>query len=172
LFRPVAPWTLALPAVLGGVLLVLRMPWAVRLAGLLLLWPALLYTPPRPAQGEFELIALDVGQGTSVLLRTHAHLRADAVEPADQLEVKFGVAAEVVVDATAALEQARQDLVEIVDGVGIVHAVMLDRAFRPGARAVPAFPLGVALAAEQQGLAMRRPGTSTSTASGSGKPAR
>ncbi|WP_137919602.1 DNA internalization-related competence protein ComEC/Rec2 [Hydrogenophaga sp. 2FB] len=73
LFRPVAPWTLALPAVLGGVLLVLRTPWAVRLAGLLLLWPALFYTPPRPAQGQFELLALDVGQGSAVLLRTANH---------------------------------------------------------------------------------------------------
>ncbi len=73
LFRPVAPWTLALPAVLGGVLLVVRLPWAVRLAGLLLLWPALLYTPPRPAQGQFDMLALDVGQGSAVLLRTAHH---------------------------------------------------------------------------------------------------
>jgi competence protein ComEC len=73
LFRPVAPWPLALAAVLGGVLLVLRLPWAVRLAGLMLLWPALLYTPPRPAPGQFELLALDVGQGSAVLLRTERH---------------------------------------------------------------------------------------------------
>lgn len=73
LFRPVAPWPLALAAVLGGVLLVLRLPWAVRLAGLMLLWPALLYTPPRPAPGQFELMALDVGQGSAVLLRTARH---------------------------------------------------------------------------------------------------
>ncbi|MGE0349861.1 DNA internalization-related competence protein ComEC/Rec2 [Hydrogenophaga sp.] len=73
LFRPVAPWPLALAAVVGGVLLVLRLPWAVRLAGPLLLWPALMYTPPRPAPGEFELLALDVGQGSAVLLRTARH---------------------------------------------------------------------------------------------------
>ncbi|RJP72554.1 MAG: DNA internalization-related competence protein ComEC/Rec2 [Comamonadaceae bacterium] len=73
LFRPVAPWPLALAAVLGGALLVLRLPWAVRLAGLMLLWPALLYTPPRPAPGQFELMALDVGQGSAVLLRTAHH---------------------------------------------------------------------------------------------------
>jgi competence protein ComEC len=73
LFRPVAPAPLALAAVLGGVLLVLRLPWAVRLAGPLLLWPALLYMPPRPAPGQFELLALDVGQGSAVLLRTATH---------------------------------------------------------------------------------------------------
>ncbi|MGE0097628.1 MAG: DNA internalization-related competence protein ComEC/Rec2 [Hydrogenophaga sp.] len=73
IFRPVAPWPLALAAVAGGVLLVLRLPWVVRLAGLMLVWPALLYVPPRPAPGEFELMALDVGQGSAVLLRTAGH---------------------------------------------------------------------------------------------------
>lgn len=72
-FRPAAPWPLALAAVAGGALLVLRLPWVVRSAGLLLLAPALLYTPPRPAPGQFELIALDVGQGSAVLVRTAAH---------------------------------------------------------------------------------------------------
>ena len=73
LFRPVAPWPLAVLAVAGGVLLVLRLPWAMRLAGLMLLWPALFHTPPRPAPGHFELLALDVGQGSAALLRTATH---------------------------------------------------------------------------------------------------
>lgn len=73
IFRPVAPWPLALAAVVGGVLLVLRLPWTLRLAGLMFVWPALLYTPPRPAPGEFELLAIDVGQGSAVLLRTAGH---------------------------------------------------------------------------------------------------
>ncbi|MFN7122894.1 MAG: DNA internalization-related competence protein ComEC/Rec2 [Hydrogenophaga sp.] len=72
-FRPAAPWPLALAAVAGGALLVLRLPWVLRSAGLLLLAPALLYAPPRPAPGQFELIALDVGQGSAVLVRTAAH---------------------------------------------------------------------------------------------------
>ncbi len=73
LFRPVAPLPLAVAAVLGAALLVLRLPWVLRLSGLLLVWPALLYTPPRPMPGQFELIALDVGQGSAVLLRTATH---------------------------------------------------------------------------------------------------
>ncbi|MDP2016508.1 DNA internalization-related competence protein ComEC/Rec2 [Hydrogenophaga sp.] len=72
-FRPAAPWPMALAAVAGGALLVLRLPWVVRSAGLLLLAPALLYMPPRPAPGQFELIALDVGQGSAVLVRTAGH---------------------------------------------------------------------------------------------------
>jgi competence protein ComEC len=69
----VAPWPFALAAVVGGVLLVLRLPMVLRLAGLMLVWPALFYTPPRPVAGEFELLALDVGQGSAVLLRTAGH---------------------------------------------------------------------------------------------------
>lgn len=72
-FRPAAPWPLALAAVAGGGLLVLRLPWVLRSAGLLMLAPALLYLPPRPAPGQFELIALDVGQGSAVLVRTASH---------------------------------------------------------------------------------------------------
>jgi competence protein ComEC len=69
----IPPMPLALLGVLGGVLLVLRLPWAVRSAGLLLLWPVLLWAPPRPAPGQFELLAIDVGQGSAVLVRTARH---------------------------------------------------------------------------------------------------
>jgi competence protein ComEC len=69
----VPPLPLALAAVLGGVLLVLRLPWAVRGAGLLLAWPLLLWSPPRPHLGQFELLAVDVGQGSAVLVRTATH---------------------------------------------------------------------------------------------------
>jgi competence protein ComEC len=40
---------------------------------LLLLWPALLWAPARPAPGEFELLAIDVGQGSAALVRTAHH---------------------------------------------------------------------------------------------------
>ena len=71
--RAIPPTPLALVGVLGGVLLVLRLPWAVRGAGLLLVWPVLLWAPPRPAVGQFELLAIDVGQGSAVLVRTAHH---------------------------------------------------------------------------------------------------
>ena len=72
-FRPAAPWPLAWAAVVGGALLVLRLPWVMRSAGLLLLLPALVFTPARPAPGQFELLALDVGQGSAALVRTASH---------------------------------------------------------------------------------------------------
>jgi competence protein ComEC len=71
--RPAAPAPLALAAVAGGVLLALRLPPLLRVAGLLLAAPALLYTPPRPGVGTFELTAIDVGQGSAVLVRTANH---------------------------------------------------------------------------------------------------
>jgi competence protein ComEC len=71
--RPAVPLLLALAGVFGGLLLVLRLPWSVRSAGLLLLWPVLLWSPPRPPMAEFELMAVDVGQGSAVLIRTANH---------------------------------------------------------------------------------------------------
>ena len=60
-------------AVLGGVLLVLPWPWPLRLLGLPLLLPVILWQAPRSADGQFELIAADIGQGNAVIVRTTNH---------------------------------------------------------------------------------------------------
>jgi competence protein ComEC len=70
---PQAPLWAALAGVAGGLLLVLRLPWSLRLAGLPLLLPVLLWQPPTPAPGQFDLLAADVGQGQAVLVRTANH---------------------------------------------------------------------------------------------------
>jgi len=70
---PTPPWPLAVLALLGATALLLRLPWSWRLWGLPLLWPALVWTAPRPAEGAFELLAADVGQGNAVLVRTARH---------------------------------------------------------------------------------------------------
>lgn len=67
------PWPLAALALLGALGLLLRGPWAWRLWALPLCLPALLWQPPRPAHGQFELLAADVGQGNAVLVRTASH---------------------------------------------------------------------------------------------------
>jgi competence protein ComEC len=78
---PGAVWSVAaapawarVAGLLGAVLLVLPLPWRLRLLGPLLVLP--LFAPPRdlPPEGRFDLVALDVGQGTAVLVRTRAHL--------------------------------------------------------------------------------------------------
>jgi competence protein ComEC len=59
--------------VLGGLLLVLRLPWQLRMLGVPLLLPVLLWQAARPAAGEFELLVADIGQGNAVLVRTASH---------------------------------------------------------------------------------------------------
>lgn len=78
-YRPVVPLPLAVAAALGAWALVMPWPAPWRAAGALLCLPALLWSPPRPPPGEFEVIALDVGQGSAVLVRTaHHSLLVDA----------------------------------------------------------------------------------------------
>jgi len=67
------PWPWAMLATLGAVLLLMPWPWAWRVWGVLWCLPALLWAPPRPAPGQFELLAADVGQGNAVLVRTAGH---------------------------------------------------------------------------------------------------
>jgi competence protein ComEC len=71
---PVAPAWAQAAGLLGALLVVLPLPWRVRALAVPLLVPLLL--PPRvvPAEGRFDVVALDVGQGTAVLVRTRAHL--------------------------------------------------------------------------------------------------
>jgi competence protein ComEC len=68
-----APLWAGIAGVLGGLLLVLRLPWAMRFSALPLLLPVLLWQPSRPAAGQFELLAADIGQGNAVLVRTATH---------------------------------------------------------------------------------------------------
>lgn len=73
LLTPRAPLWLALPAVLGGLWAVWPGAGRLRLMGLALVWPALVWQAPRPAHGSFELWLADVGQGSAVLVRTARH---------------------------------------------------------------------------------------------------
>jgi competence protein ComEC len=73
IYRPIPPLGLALAAVLGGVLLVLRLPAVWRAGGVFLLAPGLLWTPVRPTPGVFDVMAIDVGQGSALLVRTAGH---------------------------------------------------------------------------------------------------
>uniref|UniRef100_UPI0030DA6BFE DNA internalization-related competence protein ComEC/Rec2 n=1 Tax=Acidovorax sp. sic0104 TaxID=2854784 RepID=UPI0030DA6BFE len=72
-FLPSAPLWAGVAAVAGGALLATRLPWRVRWLALPLLWPLLWWQPARPAAGQFELLAADIGQGNAVLVRTATH---------------------------------------------------------------------------------------------------
>ena len=54
-------------------LLAMRLPWHVRVLGLPLLLPVVFWQVARPAPGQFELLAADIGQGNAVIVRTAAH---------------------------------------------------------------------------------------------------
>ncbi|MEQ1682491.1 MAG: DNA internalization-related competence protein ComEC/Rec2 [Burkholderiaceae bacterium] len=71
---PVAPLWAQVAGLLAASLAVLPLPWRVRALALPLALPLLM--PPRdaPEAGHFELLALDVGQGTAVLVRTRGHV--------------------------------------------------------------------------------------------------
>ena len=76
--------------ILGGIFLVARLPWWVRLLGLPLVLPVLLWQAPRPAAGEFELLAADIGQGSAVLVRTAGHTLVYDAGPRYSLESDAG----------------------------------------------------------------------------------
>jgi competence protein ComEC len=72
-YRAVPPLWMGVLAAAGAVLLVVRLPWVWRLSGVLLIWPVGVWSPPRPLLGAFEVLALDVGQGSAILVRTTEH---------------------------------------------------------------------------------------------------
>ena len=71
---PAAPLWAQLAGLLAAALVVLPLPWRMKLFAVPLSLGLLL--PPRtlPAEGSFDLVAADVGQGTAVLVRTRSHV--------------------------------------------------------------------------------------------------
>ncbi|WP_307600567.1 DNA internalization-related competence protein ComEC/Rec2 [Variovorax boronicumulans] len=84
------PWWMAACGVAGGALLAMHLPWSMRALGLPLLLPVLLWQMPRPAAGEFELLAADIGQGNAVLVRTATHSLLYDTGPRYSLESDAG----------------------------------------------------------------------------------
>ena len=82
-------WVVAC-GLLGALLGVLPLPWALRGLALPLLLPLLWPPVARPAWGSVELIAADVGQGTAVLVRTQSHLLVYDSGPQYSLESDAG----------------------------------------------------------------------------------
>jgi competence protein ComEC len=69
----VPPVWAAAVGVLGGIVVVMPLPWRIRVLGVPLLLPVLLWRAPLPPPGAFEMLAADVGQGNAVLVRTATH---------------------------------------------------------------------------------------------------
>jgi competence protein ComEC len=105
---------------LGGAVLLLPLPWRLRLLGLPLLLPLLAPPVPRPAPGQFEVVAADVGQGTAVLLRTRHHLLAYDAGP--RYTAEADAAQRVLLPLLRARGESRIDLLMLshrdIDHVG------------------------------------------------------
>ena len=86
----VAPLGVAVLGAVGALLLVAPLPPALRVWGLPLLSPVLLWQAPSPASGEFELMAADIGQGNAVLVRTAGHALLFDAGPRFSLESDAG----------------------------------------------------------------------------------
>ncbi len=71
---PVAPLWAQACGLGGAALAVLPLPWRLRMLAVPLVLPLLMPAVERPAQGSFELLVADIGQGTAVLVRTARHL--------------------------------------------------------------------------------------------------
>ena len=121
----VPPLWAAIGGVAGGMLLAMRLPWRMRLLGVPLLLPVLLWQTPRPPSGTFDLLALDVGQGNAVLIRTASHSLLYDTGPRYSLESDAGH--RVLVPLLRALDE-RLDTVVLshrdLDHVGGAPAVL------------------------------------------------
>jgi competence protein ComEC len=107
--RAAAPWWCAVAGLLGGLLMVMRWPLALRSLGLPLMLPVLLWQPARPPPGAFEVLAFDVGQGSAVLVRTAGYSLLYDAGPRYSRESDAGH--RVLVPALRAMGERPQDLV-------------------------------------------------------------
>ncbi|WP_307691332.1 DNA internalization-related competence protein ComEC/Rec2 [Variovorax ginsengisoli] len=125
LSMPAPPLWAAVAGIAGGVWMTMRLPAALRLLGLPLLLPVLLWQVPRPAEGSFDLLAADVGQGNAVLVRTAHHSLLYDAGPRYGLESDAGN--RVLVPLLAALGE-RLDMLVLshrdVDHIGGAEAVL------------------------------------------------
>ena len=100
-------WGMAL-GLLGGAVLLLPLPWWLRLLGLPLLLPLLAPPVQRPAAGQFEVVATDIGQGAAGLLRIRNHLLVYDAGP--RYSVEADAAQRVLLPLLRARGEGRIDL--------------------------------------------------------------
>ncbi len=109
----VAPWALLL-AMLGATWMFLPRGMPLRALGALLFLPLLFPHRPPPPHGSFVATVVDVGQGLSVLLRTHSH--ALLYDAGPRYRSGFDLGEVAVLPTLRALGVDRLDLVMISHG--------------------------------------------------------
>jgi competence protein ComEC len=142
-----APLWAGVAGLLGGLLLAMRLPWNLRLLGLPLLLPVLLWQAPRPQAGQFELLAADIGQGNAVIVQTATHALVYDAGPRFSRESDAGH--RVLVPLLRALDVKLDTLVlshRDADHTGGAQAVL---AMQPGAELLSSIEAGHALQAQR-----------------------
>ena len=86
----VPPMWVGVVGVLGGAVMVFPWSWSMRILGVPLILPIVLWRAPLPPPGEFELLAADIGQGNAVLVRTANHALLYDAGPRFSLESDAG----------------------------------------------------------------------------------
>ncbi len=129
-----APLWCAVAGVIGGALLVMRLPPHVRALGIPLLLPVLLWQPQRPELGQFEVLGADIGQGNALIVRTAHHSMVYDTGPKFSRESDAGN--RVLVPLLRAMGE-KIDMLMLshrdIDHIGGAHAVL---AMQPQARLV------------------------------------
>ncbi len=127
------PWATGL-AVVGAAWLFLPRAAPARMLGLLLFLPLLWPARSLPAEGAFEAVVIDVGQGLSVFVRTHGH--ALLFDAGARYPSEFDLGEAAVLPALHALGTDRLDRFVISHGDNdhAGGAVAVARAFPEAAR--------------------------------------
>jgi competence protein ComEC len=106
---PAAAWPVQVIAIAGAALAVMPLPWTLRTIGAVAVMPLIFARAPSLPPGVFEVIAVDVGQGSAVLVRTHAHLLV--VDAGPQYSRESDAGQRVLVPLLRALGAGRADAV-------------------------------------------------------------
>ena len=156
---PAAPFWAVACGLLAAAIGLLPLPWRLRLLALPLVLPLLLPAVARPLHGRFELVVLDVGQGTSVLVRTRSKLLVYDSGPAYTRDADAGQ--RIVVPLLRARGETRIDRLVLshrdIDHVG--GAESLRHALPIGSwhtSLAPGHPLRVAAASHETCVAGQR----------------
>ena len=152
-----APFWAQCTALLGAAVAVMPLPWRLRLLSLPLCLTLFFPGVERPPLGQFDLLALDVGQGTAVQIRTHKHLLLFDAGP--QYSAESDAGQRVLLPVLQAQGERRIDVLMLshsdTDHVGGAHALLSQSLIGTVHSSLPlAHPL--LQQAQQQGVAVQR----------------
>ena len=87
-------------------------------------------------------------------VRAARGLAAKCIDPLGHPRIEVGVQAHLIKDSRAGFHDARENVVDVVDGESVVGTVVAHGTLRTGADSVPKLLVTIPLTAEQQVLAV------------------